>query len=159
MVKKLPASAGDVGSVPASRRSPGEKMATHSSILAWEIPWTGEPCGLQSMGSQKSQRLTTATALFPPSPHLRECSHPHHRAPLILCLHHKTDTERNREDRRKDGAYTRGKGQPALCLSRATFFVSSSPSKSVLQNLNSRSRFLRNTASPSCSLCILKCTC
>ena len=29
-------------------------MATHSSILAWEIPWTEEPCGLQSMGLQKS---------------------------------------------------------------------------------------------------------
>ena len=31
-----------------------EEMATHSSILAWEIPWTEEPVGLQSMGSQKS---------------------------------------------------------------------------------------------------------
>ena len=30
-------------------------MATHSSILTWEIPWTEEPGGLQSMGSQKSQ--------------------------------------------------------------------------------------------------------
>ena len=30
-------------------------MATHTSILAWEIPWTEEPEGLQSMGSQKSQ--------------------------------------------------------------------------------------------------------
>ena len=29
-------------------------MATHSSILAWEIPWTEEPGGLQSMGLQKS---------------------------------------------------------------------------------------------------------
>ena len=28
-----------------------EEMATHSSILAWEIPWTEEPGGLQSMGS------------------------------------------------------------------------------------------------------------
>ena len=28
-------------------------MATHSSILAWEIPWTGETGGLQSTGSQK----------------------------------------------------------------------------------------------------------
>ena len=28
-------------------------MATHSSILAWEIPWTEEPGGLQSMGSQE----------------------------------------------------------------------------------------------------------
>ena len=32
-----------------------EEMAAHSSILAWEIPWTEEPGGLQSMGSQKSQ--------------------------------------------------------------------------------------------------------
>ena len=30
-----------------------EEMATHSSVLAWEIPWTGEPGGLQSMGSQR----------------------------------------------------------------------------------------------------------
>ena len=29
-----------------------EKMTTHSSILAWRIPWTEEPGGLQSMGSQ-----------------------------------------------------------------------------------------------------------
>ena len=28
-------------------------MAIHSSILAWKIPWTGEPGGLQSMGSQR----------------------------------------------------------------------------------------------------------
>ena len=28
-------------------------MATHSSILAWEIPWTEEPGGLQSMGSER----------------------------------------------------------------------------------------------------------
>ena len=38
-----------------------KKMATHSSILTWEIPWTEEPAGLQSLGgpgggrSQKSQ--------------------------------------------------------------------------------------------------------
>ena len=30
----------------------GEEMATHSNILAWRIPWTEEPGGLQSMGSQ-----------------------------------------------------------------------------------------------------------
>ena len=30
-------------------------MASHSSILAWETPWTNEPGGLQSMGPQKSQ--------------------------------------------------------------------------------------------------------
>ena len=28
-------------------------MATHSGILAWRIPWSGEPGGLQSMGSQR----------------------------------------------------------------------------------------------------------
>ena len=32
-----------------------EEMATHSSILAWEIPWTEEPGGLLSIESQKSQ--------------------------------------------------------------------------------------------------------
>ena len=32
-----------------------KEMAPHSSILAWKIPWTEEPDGLQSMGSQKSQ--------------------------------------------------------------------------------------------------------
>ena len=30
-----------------------KEMATHSSILAWRIPWMGEPGGLQSMGSQE----------------------------------------------------------------------------------------------------------
>ena len=33
----------------------GEEMATHSSLLAWEIPWTEEPGGLQSMGLQTSR--------------------------------------------------------------------------------------------------------
>ena len=32
-----------------------EDMATHSCILAWEIPWTEEPGGLQSMGSQRAE--------------------------------------------------------------------------------------------------------
>ena len=32
-----------------------KEMATHSSIFAWRIPWTGEAGRLQSMGSQKSQ--------------------------------------------------------------------------------------------------------
>jgi len=31
-----------------------KQMATHSSILAWKIPWTEEPGRLQSMGSQKA---------------------------------------------------------------------------------------------------------
>ena len=36
------------------REDPLEReVATHSSILAWEVPWTEEPGGLQSMGSQR----------------------------------------------------------------------------------------------------------
>ena len=40
-----------------------EGMATHSSFLAWRIPWTEEPGGLQSMGSQRD-RYTWATFTF-----------------------------------------------------------------------------------------------
>ena len=43
MVKNPPAKAGDMGSIPGSGRSLEKGMATHSSILAWEIPWTEEP--------------------------------------------------------------------------------------------------------------------
>ena len=46
MVKNLTANAGnegDTGSVPRLGRSPGEDAATHTSILAWGIPWTEEP--------------------------------------------------------------------------------------------------------------------
>jgi len=45
MVKNLHANVGDikdVGLIPGLRRSPGKRMATHSSILAWRIPWTEE---------------------------------------------------------------------------------------------------------------------
>ena len=46
---------GDPGSVP-DWEDPLEKgMATHCIILAWATPWTEEPGGLQSIGSQKSQ--------------------------------------------------------------------------------------------------------
>ena len=39
--------------IPGSERFPGEgDMATHSSVLAWKIPWIVEPGGLQSVGSQ-----------------------------------------------------------------------------------------------------------
>ena len=55
MVKNLPADVGDTDLIPGSGRSPGKETSTHSSILAWEILWTEEPGGLQSMGSQKSQ--------------------------------------------------------------------------------------------------------
>ena len=44
---------GDTGSVPGREDPLEEGMATHSSGLAWRIPWTEEPGGLQSMGSQR----------------------------------------------------------------------------------------------------------
>ena len=39
-----------------------KKMATHSSVVAWRIPGTGEPGGLPSMGSQSRTRLKRLTA-------------------------------------------------------------------------------------------------
>ena len=45
----------DTGLIPGWEDPMVKEMATHSTILAWEIPWTDEPGGLQSMGLQKSQ--------------------------------------------------------------------------------------------------------
>ena len=52
--KEPTCNAGDAGLISGLGGSPshGEK-ATHPSILAWEIPWTEEPGGLQSMGSKR----------------------------------------------------------------------------------------------------------
>ena len=58
VLKNPPANVGDAedsGSIPGSGRlPPRRKMATRSSILAWEILWTEEPGGLQSMGHKES---------------------------------------------------------------------------------------------------------
>ena len=56
VVKNMPAKAGHVVSISGSlgQEDPQEKeMATDSSVLAWEVPWTEEPGRLQSMGSQR----------------------------------------------------------------------------------------------------------
>ena len=50
MVKSLLANSGDLVSSLGQEVPMEKKMATHSSILAWKIPWTEEPGGLQSMG-------------------------------------------------------------------------------------------------------------
>ena len=55
VVKNPPASAGDMGLIPGSGRSPREGNATYPRILAWEIPWTEEPDRLQSLVVKKSQ--------------------------------------------------------------------------------------------------------
>ena len=48
-------SAGDVSLILDQKDPLEEEIATHSSILTWEIPWTEEPGGLQSRGLQKSR--------------------------------------------------------------------------------------------------------
>ena len=56
VVKHRPANAGDIRdtySIPGLWIPLEEGMATHSSILAWRIPWTEELGGLQSIGSQQ----------------------------------------------------------------------------------------------------------
>ena len=62
VVKNSLANAGDVGSIPGSKKSPGEGNGNPFSILAWEIPRTEAPGRLQSMGVQESQTwLSDAT--------------------------------------------------------------------------------------------------
>ena len=55
MIKNLPANAGDMSLIPGLGRSPGRGNGNPLQYSRWEIPWTEEPGGLQSMGSQKSQ--------------------------------------------------------------------------------------------------------
>ena len=60
MVKNLPAMQKTLG-----WEDPLEKgMATHSRILAWGIPWTEKPGGLQSMGSQESRLVVNTEQLM-----------------------------------------------------------------------------------------------
>ena len=51
--KEPTCNAGDPGLIPGSEDPMEEEMATYSSILAWKIPWTEKPGGLQSTGSQR----------------------------------------------------------------------------------------------------------
>ena len=57
MVKNPPTNAGDIrdaGLIPGSGISPDDGLATHSSVLAWRIPWTEEPGRLlRSIGWQR----------------------------------------------------------------------------------------------------------
>ena len=56
--KESACNAGDLGSIPGLGRSPGEGMAIHFSFVAWRIPCTEEPGGLQCMGLQSQTRLS-----------------------------------------------------------------------------------------------------
>ena len=61
--KESACNAGNPGSSPGSGRSPGEGNAAHSSIRPWRIPWTVEPGGLQSVGSQRVLKVNTFSSL------------------------------------------------------------------------------------------------
>ena len=64
MVKNLPAKQ-EMQVQSLSWEDPLEKeMTTHSSTLAWEIPWTGEPGRLQSVGSESRTELTTTMIVW-----------------------------------------------------------------------------------------------
>ena len=52
--------AGDRGSIPEPGRSLQKRMATHSSILAWRIPWTEESGGLQPMRSKSQTQVSNS---------------------------------------------------------------------------------------------------
>ena len=54
VVKNLPANVGDMVQSLGQEDPMEKEMASHSNVLAWEIPQTVEPGGLQSMGPQKS---------------------------------------------------------------------------------------------------------
>ena len=60
MVKNSSPNAGDLGSILSWEEPLEEDIATHSSILAWRIPWTEKLSGLQSMG-HKELDSTAAT--------------------------------------------------------------------------------------------------
>ena len=94
VVKNLPANAGDardMGLIPGSGRSPDRVMATHSSILAWEIPWTEEPGGLQIPRIAKSQTNWAAESTCKRThKHTHTHAHTHTHTPL--------NTERNHKD-------------------------------------------------------------
>ena len=72
MVKNPPANVGDAGSIPGSEDPLAQETATHSSIPAWQIPWTEEPDGLQSVGLQRiRQDLATDNKNNPAIPNTR----------------------------------------------------------------------------------------
>ena len=54
-VKNPPANAGDVSSIPGLEDPLEKEMATHTSTLAWKIPWTEKAGGLQSIEVKKSR--------------------------------------------------------------------------------------------------------
>ena len=66
------------GSLGQRESSLEKEMATHCSVLAWEIPWTEEPGGVQSRGLQSQTQLSTHTHT-----HARTHTHTHQVGPAV----------------------------------------------------------------------------
>ena len=61
MCKESACNAGDTGSIPGQEDPLEKEMATHSSILAWKIPWTEKPGGLQFSWVRKRAEYNLVT--------------------------------------------------------------------------------------------------
>ena len=85
-VKNLPASAGDTSSIPRSERSSGEGNDNPLHILAWEIPWTEEPGGVQSWVTKRRWSDET-TDSNPGSKHLETAFVKAFKNGQTLCNH------------------------------------------------------------------------
>ena len=93
VVKNLAANAGVLS---LDWEDPPEKeMTTHSSILAWRIPWTEEPGGLQSMGLQESDRTEQLNTHTHTHTHSHMHSHAHAHIPHGLHTHLTQTPHRN----------------------------------------------------------------
>ena len=81
-IKESTCNARDPGSIPGWEDPLEEEMATHASVLAWRFPWTEEPGGLDSMGSQRLGHdcVTVCFILtYDPEQHNLTC-----RSPLVV---------------------------------------------------------------------------
>ena len=65
MIKISAYNAEDLGSIPGTGRSLEKEMVTHSSILAWKIPWMEEPDRLQSMSHKELDTIERLHFHFP----------------------------------------------------------------------------------------------
>ena len=83
--KESACNAGDLCSTPGSGKSLEREMATHSSMLVWRIPWTEEPGGPQSMGSQRVRQDWATNTLLTDQGTRLVCSYIR-KAPLVMSL-------------------------------------------------------------------------
>ena len=85
-LKRLPAMRETWARSPSWEDPLEKEMATHSSILAWRIPWMEEPGGLQSMGLQRVGH-DWATSLSLSLSNLEECSCQEHQGHVLIYIY------------------------------------------------------------------------